>query len=171
MKNLAKIYQSTDMYGSPYLTFTPSMDESAAVAVVELPEGYEVAPGNDRMMHVYGPGDTVYELDATTHNESYLCHPVANCDEYDEPYIVPKAMTLRSLRTRAGLTQVQLAERVGATQSQIADWERGRNVPSVQTCVRLADALGISRELVFDVCSLDVVIDDAASGVSDAAER
>ena len=56
--------------------------------------------------------------------------------------------SLAVLRTDAGMTQVELAERVGVGQSQIADWERGRNVPSVQSCVRLALALGVDAGVV-----------------------
>ena len=56
--------------------------------------------------------------------------------------------SLAVLRTDAGMTQVELAERVGVGQSQIADWERGRNVPSVQSCVKLAFALGVDAGVV-----------------------
>ena len=153
MKTLANVYESADMYGDRDRTLTKPMDGSAAIAVVELPEGYEIGRGNDEMVHVYGPEGTVYELDAMEHGpagraESYLCHIAACGDEYDRQYIRLDAMTLKKLRTRAGLTQVELAERVGVGQSQIADWERGRNVPSVQSCVKLALALGVDAGVV-----------------------
>ena len=45
--------------------------------------------------------------------------------------------------------------------------ERGRNGLTVQTCVRLAGALEVSREVVFDVCSLALDGDDATEGGSD----
>ena len=56
--------------------------------------------------------------------------------------------SLAVLRTDAGMTQRELAERVGVGQSQIADWERGRNVPSVRSCVKLALALGVDAGVV-----------------------
>ena len=58
--------------------------------------------------------------------------------------------SLAVLRADAGMTQKELAERVGVSQSQIADWERGRNLPSVQSCVRLARALGVDPGMIVE---------------------
>ena len=51
---------------------------------------------------------------------------------------------LRELRGEAGLTQEQLAERVGVKRDAIARWERGTREPSWSNVVALADALGVS---------------------------
>lgn len=53
---------------------------------------------------------------------------------------------LRSLRERAGLTQQQLAERVGMARPNLARLERGERAPSWETVLRLAEALGVSTE-------------------------
>ena len=45
-------------------------------------------------------------------------------------------------RTRAGLSQAQLAERMATSQSAIARLESGRSRPSVRTLERLAAATG-----------------------------
>ena len=45
-------------------------------------------------------------------------------------------------RRRAGLTQKQLAERAGTTQSSIARWESARREPAFQTVVRLIRLCG-----------------------------
>jgi len=45
-------------------------------------------------------------------------------------------------RVRSGLTQAQLAQRMGTTQSVIARLEGGQRSPSVRTLRRLADATG-----------------------------
>lgn len=45
-------------------------------------------------------------------------------------------------RTRAGLTQAQLAERMGTSQSAVARLESGRALPSVATLEKLAAATG-----------------------------
>ena len=45
-------------------------------------------------------------------------------------------------RTRAGLSQAQLAERMETSQSAIARLESGRSTPSVRTLARLAAATG-----------------------------
>lgn len=48
--------------------------------------------------------------------------------------------TIYALRTSAGLTQKQLATKVGTTQSAISDVETGITEPMVSTLSRLADA-------------------------------
>ena len=50
-------------------------------------------------------------------------------------------------RISASLTQAQLAERMGTTQSAIARLETGTNSPTIDTLCRLADVLGISFEI------------------------
>ncbi len=46
-------------------------------------------------------------------------------------------------RLAAGLTQKQLAERMGTSQAAIARLERGARLPSVDTLYRLAGILGL----------------------------
>ena len=53
-------------------------------------------------------------------------------------------MKIKELRIAAGLTQAQLAECIGVTQSQVAAWERGANYPNAQKLPVLAKALGVS---------------------------
>lgn len=50
-------------------------------------------------------------------------------------------------RIEAGITQAELAGRVGTTQSAIARLEGGNVTPSVDMLCRLADALGIRFEI------------------------
>ena len=45
-------------------------------------------------------------------------------------------------RHRAGLTQAQLAERMGTTQSAIARLENARHMPSLGMAARYAEAVG-----------------------------
>jgi transcriptional regulator with XRE-family HTH domain len=45
-------------------------------------------------------------------------------------------------RRAAGLTQGQLAERIGKTQSQVSDWERGRFSIDLETLWEIAQAIG-----------------------------
>lgn len=45
-------------------------------------------------------------------------------------------------RRRAGLTQRELAERAGTTQSSIARWESGRSEPSFANVIRLLRLCG-----------------------------
>jgi uncharacterized protein len=50
-------------------------------------------------------------------------------------------------RRRAGLTQEQLAKRIGTTQAAITRLERGRFLPSLRTLQRLAGVLGVTFEI------------------------
>lgn len=52
-------------------------------------------------------------------------------------------------RASAGLTQAQVAERIGTTQSAIARLESGAGKPSVATLQRYASALGCRIEIKF----------------------
>lgn len=57
------------------------------------------------------------------------------------------ARELIAARTRAGLSQAELAERMHTTQSTIARLESGRALPSMRTLARFAEATG-SRAVV-----------------------
>jgi len=64
----------------------------------------------------------------------------------DEARITEFRELVYTLRTEAGLTQAQLAERMSTTQSAIARMEGGGVRPSLETLERLAVAVG--QELV-----------------------
>jgi predicted transcriptional regulator len=52
------------------------------------------------------------------------------------------ARELIAARSRAGLTQGEVAERMGTTQSVIARLESGRRTPSMRTVQRYAQVVG-----------------------------
>ena len=54
---------------------------------------------------------------------------------------------LIAARLRSGLAQVQIAERLGATQGAIARFESGKTTPTVDTLCKLASVLGIRFEI------------------------
>ncbi len=59
------------------------------------------------------------------------------------------AETIRSLRVRAGITQRELAERIGVTDKAVSKWESGRGLPDAGLMQQVAQGLGISvAELV-----------------------
>ncbi len=60
------------------------------------------------------------------------------------------ARALIAARARAGLSQEALAKKMGTTQSAIARIESGRNLPSMKTIKRYAEATGsrLSLELL-----------------------
>ena len=57
--------------------------------------------------------------------------------------------TLREARTAAGLTQAQLAERIGVTRKTVNTVENGVFIPSTVLALKLAQALGTSVEALF----------------------
>ena len=57
---------------------------------------------------------------------------------------------VREARRRAGLSQRQLAERGGTTQSAIARLESGRSSPSCDTVVRLLRLCGFALHVALD---------------------
>jgi predicted nucleotidyltransferase/DNA-binding XRE family transcriptional regulator len=54
---------------------------------------------------------------------------------------------VRDARRRAGLSQVELAERAGVTQSVISAYESGHRQPSLPTLTALLEAAGFDLEL------------------------
>jgi transcriptional regulator with XRE-family HTH domain len=60
------------------------------------------------------------------------------------------ARELIAARVRAGLTQEQLAQRMGTTQSAIARLESGQRMPGVRTLERLAEATGTRLVVRFE---------------------
>ncbi len=63
------------------------------------------------------------------------------------------AMEIHELREKRGLSQRELAERLGTTQSAAARLEAGNVSPSLPTLDRVAEALGV--ELVVSFVDLD----------------
>lgn len=61
---------------------------------------------------------------------------------------------IKRLRNNAGLTQVELAERIGISQGSLSAYESGKDIPSVNTLIRMAD--------VFK-CTLDELVERRVS--------
>jgi transcriptional regulator with XRE-family HTH domain len=53
-------------------------------------------------------------------------------------------------RLKKGFTQFALAEDVGVSQNFLGDVERGLKAPSITTCIRLSNILGISLNDLFN---------------------
>jgi ribosome-binding protein aMBF1 (putative translation factor) len=58
--------------------------------------------------------------------------------------------TLKILIRKAGLSNTELAERLGTYSSHISDWNAGRKHPTLRTSVRLARELGVTLEELAD---------------------
>lgn len=58
---------------------------------------------------------------------------------------------LKRHRTEHGLTQEELADRVGVTRQTILSIERGRYSPSIELALRLARLFGVPVESLFEL--------------------
>ncbi len=59
---------------------------------------------------------------------------------------------IANARRDAGLTQNDLASRVGVTAQAVSKWEQGRSCPDIAILDEIADALGIS---LFELLGMD----------------
>ena len=72
----------------------------------------------------------------------------AGYDALEEEFAL--ASLLIEARTRANLTQAELASKMGTSQSTIARLESGKAAPSLSTLRRLAKATGTRLEISFE---------------------
>lgn len=73
---------------------------------------------------------------------------VREYDALEEEFAL--ASQLIGARARAGLTQEELAQRMGTSQSAIARLESGRSRPSTRTLEKLAAATGSKLRIVLE---------------------
>lgn len=69
-------------------------------------------------------------------------------EELDEEFSLASALI--EARSKAGLTQEELAERMQTSQSAIARMESGRAIPSARTLTRFAKATGTRLRVSFE---------------------
>jgi transcriptional regulator with XRE-family HTH domain len=62
---------------------------------------------------------------------------------------------VRSAREAAGLSQAELATRIGTTQPVVSRWERGHDEPRLSTLARIARACGLRLDVRLAVDSVD----------------
>jgi ribosome-binding protein aMBF1 (putative translation factor) len=87
--------------------------------------------------------DVSQELEKTFGDEGSLKRSAAIKQAWEEY----NAQMLYDARKQAGLTQQQVAERIGADKGYISRVERGLIVPNVDTLYRLVSAMGYKIEL------------------------
>jgi transcriptional regulator with XRE-family HTH domain len=58
--------------------------------------------------------------------------------------------TLRDLRVEAGLTQMDVAARLGTTPAKVSAWEVGRVVPPTRVLVELARTLSVDANALLE---------------------
>jgi transcriptional regulator with XRE-family HTH domain len=56
---------------------------------------------------------------------------------------------IKKIRTRKGISQMELSLRSGLSQSFLANLEKGKKLPSVLTIIKIADALEVNSKDFF----------------------
>ena len=56
---------------------------------------------------------------------------------------------LKEIRTKLGMTQAELAEHVGVARVSIVAIENGRFLPTIETALRISQALNVPTEKIF----------------------
>ena len=59
-------------------------------------------------------------------------------------------MNIKERREQLGISQKELAEKVGISQSFLCDIEQGRSNPSIDTALKIAEALNIDDIKFFE---------------------
>ena len=91
-------------------------------------------------------------LPGTTLEDLQRKYPPADREEYDRARAAAElagavAELVYGMRSKAGLTQTELAVRMGTTQSSVARMESGGSLPTIEMLARLAHATGVPVRL------------------------
>ena len=82
------------------------------------------------------------------------------------------AQIIREARLKAGLTQTQLAERLGRERAQVARWETGGQEPSFENVVAVVEACGFALDVAIAERRDDPVLDaELAESVLQAPQQ
>lgn len=74
-------------------------------------------------------------------------------------------LIIKELRTKANLTQTQLADKLHVAQSTLALWENGNRQPSHEILIKLADYFGVSVDELLGIKDTTFTDDDFSNGV------
>jgi len=81
-----------------------------------------------------------------------------------DPFLSGFGSYIRSLRTKAGLSQEELADRAGIHVTYLSGVERGLRNPSIRNVRRLAQAMGVPTKELFS-------FEEPPPGSNDQPER
>ncbi|MBQ5981299.1 MAG: helix-turn-helix transcriptional regulator [Prevotella sp.] len=91
--------------------------------------------------------DMIYDVSAELEREFGPKGSASRIAAEDKAWEEYNAQILLDARKNAGLTQQELADRIGADKGYISRLERGLTIPTVSTLYRLAAAMGLTVEL------------------------
>lgn len=91
--------------------------------------------------------ELIYDISAELEEEFGPKGSASRKSAEDKAWEEYNAQILLDARKNAGLTQQELAERIGADKGYVSRLERGLTIPSVSTLYRIAAAMGLAVEL------------------------
>lgn len=65
-----------------------------------------------------------------------------------------RAMNIRTLREQCGMTQEDLAKRLGVKNPAVSKWERGMAYPSMNTAIEMAGLFQVSLDVVLGLAPI-----------------
>ena len=65
-----------------------------------------------------------------------------------------RAMNIRPLREQHGMTQEELANRLGVKYPAVSKWERGMAYPSMNTVIKMAELFQVSMDVVLGLAPI-----------------
>ena len=74
--------------------------------------------------------------------KSYVDDLLKKGEKFPLEFLLEPGVLIKLLRTRLGMTQVQLAKRSGVSQTSIANLEAGKKDPAIKTFRKLLEAMG-----------------------------
>ncbi|MBQ9484222.1 MAG: helix-turn-helix domain-containing protein [Ruminiclostridium sp.] len=55
---------------------------------------------------------------------------------------------LKMYRVKAGMTQEDIAEKLGVSRQAVAKWERGESLPDIESCIELSNLFGTTVDML-----------------------
>ena len=55
---------------------------------------------------------------------------------------------LKMYRVKAGMTQEDVAEKLGVSRQAVAKWERGESLPDIESCIGLSELFGTTVDML-----------------------
>ena len=90
--------------------------------------------------------------DEDTINEVMMSNYVEEVDENIKLDKIKIGKFICDTRKESGMTQLELAQKIGVTDRAVSKWENGRGLPDISLIKPLCDALSITINELFNVC-------------------
>ena len=85
----------------------------------------------------------INEKAATADTNNWLIDALSEDERRVAEFIALIAQSIQEQRRNQGLTQKQLAEKIGVSQAMISQWENGEENFTAATLVKISSALGL----------------------------